>query len=168
MAAPTQGWKFSMIGIRVADLERSIAFYRDVFGLEEITRIREDTVTIVFLGYPDGGTTPDKLFRREGVLELLQAHHPHAKPLLTNAGQNAQFGLIKLSITVPNMEAAVTQLKEHKVKIIKGPGEPGIDITARAIGISADTSVNKGVWAAIAPVVFAEDPDGYLVELIQR
>ena len=63
-----------MIGLRVADLERSLAFYRDVLGMEEVNRIKSDTVTIAFLGYPDNITTPDKMFQREGVLELVQAH----------------------------------------------------------------------------------------------
>lgn len=57
-----------MIGLQVADLERSMDFYQDVLRLEEVNRIKSDTVTIAFLGYSDGVTTPAKLFRREGDL----------------------------------------------------------------------------------------------------
>jgi len=70
----TQSWKLAQIGIRVSDLEKSLSFYKAVLGLTEITRFRGDTVTAAFLGYPDGGPgTPETLFHREGVLELLHA-----------------------------------------------------------------------------------------------
>jgi hypothetical protein len=70
-AAATKGWKFNQIGIRVSDLERSLAFYRDVLGLQEISRITSGVATVVFVGYPDG-SPPDKVFSREGVLELME------------------------------------------------------------------------------------------------
>ena len=89
-------------------------------------------------------------------------------PLVTNANHNPEFGLIKLSFTVPDLQVAFSHLKAHDFKILKEPGQPGVKITARGIGISPDTSINKPVWEAVEPLVFAEDPDGYLIELIQQ
>lgn len=72
------------------------------------------------------------------------------------------------SFTVPDLKAALAHLREHNVKILKEPGESGADITARGIGLSTDTSINKPVWEVVEPLVSAEDPDGYLLELIQQ
>lgn len=74
----TQGWKFNHIGIRVADLEKSLFFYEAVLGMKDMTRMAMDTITFVLLGYPEGG---DSLFAREGVLELVWSE---VSPLLFN------------------------------------------------------------------------------------
>ena len=184
----TQGWKFNQIGIRVSDLEKSLSFYKTVLGLEEINRFRADTVTVAFLGYPDGGTAPEKLFRREGVLEVSQADHQVSRlvvigsqksfvdgcnqdpaELVTNTNRHPGFGLIKLCFTVPDMKVALSRLKEHQVPILKEPGaSKGLDLAADGLGISTDKSINKLVWEAIDAVMFAQDPDEYLIELIQQ
>lgn len=76
--AATAGWRFNQIGIRVADLARTMTFYRDVFGMREVARINCDTLQIVFLAYPLGDKDPKEeeegrgaLLDREGVLEVI-------------------------------------------------------------------------------------------------
>lgn len=66
--APTKGFKLNHVGLQVADIDRSVAFYSSAFGLKELGRMSLDTVTVVFLGYPDPSAP---LFAREGVLELV-------------------------------------------------------------------------------------------------
>ena len=89
--------------------------------------------------------------------------------LVTNTTRDPGFGLIKLCFTVPDMTAALSRLKEHQVPILKEPGATkGLDLVAGGLGISTDTSINKLVWDAIGPVVFAQDPDEYVIELIQQ
>ena len=70
-AKPSTGFRLHHIGLRVASLERSINFYSEVFGLQEIGRVPLDTVSIVFLGYVDREGPDVPLFAREGVLELI-------------------------------------------------------------------------------------------------
>ena len=41
--------------IRVQDLDRSIAFYRQVFGLEESHRLEFQTFTLLYLREPESG-----------------------------------------------------------------------------------------------------------------
>ena len=66
---------FGHVGLQVADLERSVGYYRDVIGLEVVERIvRDDAYLKVVTGYPE--VTLDIALLREpasGVLlELLQ------------------------------------------------------------------------------------------------
>ena len=61
------------VGLRVAEIERSIDFYSGVFGMKELGRMPLDTVTVVFLGYADSAASDIPLFAREGVLELVCA-----------------------------------------------------------------------------------------------
>jgi lactoylglutathione lyase len=47
--------KFLHLMIRVESLDRSIAFYRDAFGMRESHRLDFDTFTLVYLRDPDTG-----------------------------------------------------------------------------------------------------------------
>jgi lactoylglutathione lyase len=47
--------KFLHLMIRVADLDRSIAFYRDAFGMAESHRLDFDEFTLVYLREPESG-----------------------------------------------------------------------------------------------------------------
>jgi len=45
---------FGHVGLHVSDIERSIRYYRDIIGLEEVERrVREDEYLGVLTGYPD-------------------------------------------------------------------------------------------------------------------
>jgi lactoylglutathione lyase len=67
----TKGFRMNHIGIRVANLEKSIEFYSGVLGMQELHRMALDTVTVVFLGYPDPAGSETPVFAREGVLEIV-------------------------------------------------------------------------------------------------
>lgn len=69
--APTKGFRLTHVGLRITDIDRSIAFYSGIFGMRELWRMALDTVTIVFLGYADSVAAETPLFAREGVLELV-------------------------------------------------------------------------------------------------
>lgn len=68
---PTSGFRLTHVGLRVTDINRSVAFYTDAFGMKELGRMALDTTTVVFLGYPDAANPQRPLFAREGVLELV-------------------------------------------------------------------------------------------------
>jgi catechol 2,3-dioxygenase-like lactoylglutathione lyase family enzyme len=79
------GFRLNHVGLRVASIEKSVAFYTQVFGMEELARIPLDTVTIAFLGYNTPETAKIPLWAREGVLELVAPKvsslptYPHAE-----------------------------------------------------------------------------------------
>lgn len=66
----TGGFRLTHTGLRVSNLENSIRFYTQVFGMEELGRISLETTTIVFLGFVGSVAPGTGLFAREGVLEL--------------------------------------------------------------------------------------------------
>jgi lactoylglutathione lyase len=68
---PTSGFRLTHVGLRVTDINRSVAFYTGAFGMKELGRMGLDTTTVVFLGYPDAANPQTPLFAREGVLELV-------------------------------------------------------------------------------------------------
>ncbi|OAP57572.1 lactoylglutathione lyase [Fonsecaea erecta] len=173
MSTPTADYKFNQIGIRVSDLQRSLHFYQDVLGMKELGHMEFDTIKIWFVGYPEkdagaeGSATKNPVLAREGVLELIWSENSLKN--ITNANDHPGFGLIKLCFTVPDISACMKRMEDNGVKILKQPGSPhGLDVAARAIGTEMpDQGKNQGLWTAVTRVGFVEDPDGYLVEIVQ-
>ena len=136
-------------GFTVSDIERSLAFYRDLLGLKlvkrwtgtapylaAVTGFEGVRLEIALLQSADGGS----------MLELLQyVSHP-AEPTdrATNRPGNAH-----LCFRVDDIQAACAELSHHGVRLISPPTE----ITAGA---------HRGGWA-----VYLRDPDGFTVELYQ-
>ncbi len=124
--------------IRVGDLNRSIAFYRDALGMREIRRetFPEGRFTLVFMGYGDD--------LRTTTIELTwnwdKAAYSHG----------SGFGHIALE--VEDIRGACERLEAHGVKIL------------RPAGPMAFAPEETGIRESIA---FAEDPDGYRIELIE-
>lgn len=67
-----RGWKFNHVSIRVSDLDKSLFFYNVVLGMKTLALHPFDDLTIVLLGYPEGGEH-DRMLAREGVLELVHS-----------------------------------------------------------------------------------------------
>lgn len=88
--------------------------------------------------------------------------------MVTSTTHNPEFGLVKLTFTVPDMAVILARIKEHQIPLLKEPGDgKGGDIAAKAIGIIPDKERNKPLWGFIDTVAFLEDPDEYFIELIQ-
>jgi catechol 2,3-dioxygenase-like lactoylglutathione lyase family enzyme len=136
-------------GFTVSDIERSLAFYRDLLGLKlvkrqtgtasylsAVTGFEGVRLEIALLQSADGGS----------MLELLQyVSHP-AEPTdrATNRPGNAH-----LCFRVDDIQTACAELSRHGVRLVSPPTE----ITAGA---------HRGGWA-----VYLRDPDGFTVELYQ-
>jgi len=171
--SPTRGWKFNQIGIRVANLERSVHFYETVLGMKQLARMAMDSLVFVLLGYPEGEAEGGaegggaNIMARQGVLELVWSEHSQ-KPV-TNASHHPEFGLVKLCFTVPDLEACMARLKSFDVTVLKSPGtESGEELVARAVGAEDPAKGhNKALWDLVRRVGFVEDPDGYLIELVE-
>jgi catechol 2,3-dioxygenase-like lactoylglutathione lyase family enzyme len=136
-------------GFTVSDLERSIAFYRDVLGMR---LVRQQQGTAEYLGtitgFP-GVRLEIALLVPEGggaMLELLQyvSHPATATPRETNRPGNGH-----LCFKVDDIHAACAHLRRHGVTLISHPTE-----------ISA--GLHRGGFG-----VYLRDPDGFTVELYQ-
>jgi lactoylglutathione lyase len=96
--------KLSHTRYRVNDLERSVAFYRDVLGLRETGRHKSPRGSaLVFLKAPES----------EEEIELCS--YPAAGPV------HVQADLTHLAFEVDDLEAFVRQLEEKGVKLSDGP-----------------------------------------------
>ncbi len=125
--------------LRVSDLEKSIAFYRDFLGMNEIERetFKDAKFTAVYMGYGNKDT--------DTVLELT---HNWGN---TGYEQGTAFG--NISLAVKDVYATEAFLKDQGVTILRAAGE---------LAITPTETGKKYILAHIA------DPDGYRIELIQQ
>jgi catechol 2,3-dioxygenase-like lactoylglutathione lyase family enzyme len=138
-------------GLHVRDLARSVAFYRDLLGLQllaerearadyvgEVVGYPGATIRMAWLRHPDGGP----------IVELLQYVDPAGTPVDT-ATPNP--GTAHLAFSVPNIQATVQRLRAAGVASFK---------SAAPVAITA--GANRGGYA-----VYFTDPDGITLELLQ-
>jgi lactoylglutathione lyase len=125
--------------IRVADLDRSIAFYRDALGMNEIKRetFTEGRFTLLFMGYGDDYSAP--------TVELTYNWDPEAYT------HGSGYGHIALA--VEDIYAACERLKSLGVNVNRkaGPMTCAVDETGKR-----------------EVIAFIKDPDGYSIELIEH
>ena len=139
--------RLSHIGICVSELERSVRFYRDVLGFEELSRLQvkgEESVRLLDI---KGGELEAVYLQRDGTrIELLfypvAGHEQSRGPRPMN-----RPGFTHLSLRVTDLDSVVAAVES---------GE----------GTSLDhTLIDKPEWHTKA--VFVTDPDGLRIELLQ-
>jgi catechol 2,3-dioxygenase-like lactoylglutathione lyase family enzyme len=137
-------------GLHVRDLARSVAFYRDLLGLQvlaerearadyvgEVVGYPGATIRMAWLRHPDGGP----------ILELLQYVDPAGTPVDT-ATPNP--GTAHVAFSVPDIHATFERLRAAGVAFK----------SAAPVAITA--GANRGGYA-----VYFADPDGITLELLQ-
>ncbi len=95
--------------LRVKNLEESVAFYRDQFGMRELRRIDvpDGKYTLAFMGYGDEST--------HTVLELTYNYgHDHAYEIGTAFGH--------LAVGVPDIYATTERMRAAGTRITREPG----------------------------------------------
>jgi len=99
--------KIDHVGVMVADLEKSLAFYTEVVGLELRSRFphANGALQLAFLGAPGSGGTE---------IELIQGY---------NAGLPAEGKTHHFAVTVDDVEAEYARLKRLGVPFVDGFGE---------------------------------------------
>jgi lactoylglutathione lyase len=137
------------VGLTVSNLERSIAFYRDLLGFT--------------VAYERGEVTADYMPRLVGIpgarlkiagldipglhLDLVEYIEPRGAPA---AGPTSDVGNVHVGFTVDDLWAAYRRLSDAGVKFKSEPVSPSV-------------GPNKGGWA-----IYFVDPDGITLEMIQR
>jgi lactoylglutathione lyase len=136
-------------GFQVADLERSIAFYRDILGFEIVFAWNPQADYIrVLVGYPDADIHA-AILRLPGsdvFLELLEYRNVERVPIDT---RTANPGTAHIAFFVDDLDALYADLTARGVRSVSAPVTPTI-------------GPNEGGRA-----VYMVDPDGIRVELIQ-
>jgi lactoylglutathione lyase len=104
--------------LRVGDLERSVAFYTELFGMKELRRseVPGGKYTLSFLGYGDESSTT--------LLELTYNWGVDKYELGTAFGH--------LAISMPDVYAACEALKAGGAKVVReaGPVQHGTTVIA--------------------------------------
>ncbi len=92
--------------LRVADLERSVTFYRDVLGMQELRRenFTAGRFTLVFMGYGEN----------QAMVELTYNWDQNDYELGTAYGH--------IALAVNDMHAICKQFRQANVKIVREPG----------------------------------------------
>ncbi|MCL4535262.1 MAG: VOC family protein [Bacteroidetes bacterium] len=129
---------FDHVGLTCGNLEKSVAFYRDLLELKEVARGRTasglDVVTL------DAGG---------GLLELFAA----AEPVVTPAAEKPRnvAGFFHLALAVESVDAAYQRLSAAGVEFTVLPRDPMTNWIPTAVNLA-----------------FCKDPDGILVELMEH
>src|SRR5438477_12726997 len=92
--------------LRVGNLQRSIDFYTELFGMKELRRrdVPDGKYTLAFLGYDDGGTE----------LELTYNYGVDKYEVGTGFGH--------LAVGMPDLYAACDKMRKAGAKITREPG----------------------------------------------
>lgn len=136
------------VGITVGQLERSLAFYRDLLGLKVIGLSGDEDVAAV-VGLPGARVRAADLDAGNGqVIELLEYSLAHRGG---NAPGPDAAGSCHFSLQVAELRPALSRLAAAGVTPL---GEP------------AELS-GGGVWQDCT-AVYLRDPDGVIVELIEK
>ena len=136
-------------GFVVSDMERSLAFYKDVLGLkEEMNGIREGPGISEVVGYPDAKL--HVVYLGTGDLkhsvELIQYLNPPGGKI-SPTERNA-VGACHLGIVVDDLDAVYEELSSKGAKFLGPPVVRESNIYARK-------------------VVYLQDPDGNWLELLE-
>ena len=134
------------IGIVVKNIENSLKFYRDIFGLQIQRSINESGKYIDnMLGFENVKVKTVKLFAPNGptLIELLEFDAPKGRDL---SNQINDLGASHVAFTVSNIDEMYKKLKQSGIKFNAPPQ------------LTPD---------GYAKVTFCFDPDGTPVELVQ-
>ncbi len=139
--------RLSHIGICVADLERSLTFYRDVLGFEKRSELAVEAEDADRLLGLEGVKLNVVYLERDGArIELLQYDSPNTTGDTAPRAMNAR-GLTHISLRVHELPALITELGEKGVEVFQ---DTWIDYRDAGIG-----------------AVFITDPDGTRIELVE-
>jgi lactoylglutathione lyase len=140
---------YGHMGMTVADLERSLAFYTQLLGFRVVaTWTRDEQYIRDLLGYPDL-TLRAAVLEIPGsdeLLELVQYDDVARSPVVAT---HADPGTCHLSLLVTELDELVEDLRAAGVELVAPPVTPTV-------------GPNRGGRA-----VYLIDPDGIRVELTQ-
>lgn len=136
-------------GLSVADLERSVHFYRDILGFEEVFRWNPQAEYIrTIVGYPDADIHASvlRMPNRDYLLELLELRNVVGHAVDPASGNT---GTAHIAFFTDDCDGLYAELKAKGVKSVSQPVTPTI-------------GPNKGGRA-----VYMLDPDGVRVEFTE-
>lgn len=115
------------VAVSVKDMQKAIAFYQDIIGLEKVFDREFDEPMARLIGVE--GTKVRIVHMRLGdsVVELFYYSHPKGRDPLPNP-QQSDFGLIHIGFQVTNFHETYRKLQQRGVQFLGEPIEirPGV------------------------------------------
>ena len=138
------------VGVTVRDLDRTLAFYREFFGIEPLFRgLGENADISRSVGLDDVRVRFAFIDLGNTRMELLQYERPLGRQ--TQDMRNCDVGAIHVCFDVDDLTAKYEQLKAGGIQFITSP-------------IRLDE--NQGTLAGLEYVYF-RDPDGLMLQLYE-
>ena len=140
------------VGVTVADLDRSIAFYRDVLDFQPVSEyeVAGDEYEHLY-GVFGLRVRVARLALGTETLELMQFLAPAGRPVPVDSRGNDRW-FQHVAVIVSDMDRAYARLREHKV----AQGSPGPQRLP-------DSNPNAGGIKAF----YFRDPDGHYLEILE-
>jgi len=133
-------------GIVVTDMDRAVAFYRDLLGLKEVANFVDEGEYIdTIIGLKNVKLWMIKLIAEDGSMIELLHYLSHPRRSLSNRNLN-DAGCSHVAFTVEDLDKSYHRLLEAGVRFIDAPC------------VSPDGH---------AKVAFCQDPEGVFVELVE-
>lgn len=148
----TDGFVMNQTMLRVRDPNRTVAFYRDVLGMDLLDRYDFPAMrfSLYFMGYPSSPIPEDPdervqwVFEQPALLEFTHNWGTEDQADFSYHNGNAEpRGFGHIGISVPDVHAACARFERLGVPFVKRP----------------DDGSMKGL-------AFIQDPDGYWIEVV--
>jgi lactoylglutathione lyase len=139
-------------GYTVADLERSLHFYRDLLGCEVVARQEKQGGYLAeIVGYPDAHVRMAHLRAPESghIIELFEYLAPASQSPTRSRLEPCDVGTAHMCFLVADLQAIHERLIAAGIEFVSGP-------------VEIDTGINTGGRA-----LYLRDPDGIPMELFQ-
>ncbi len=147
---PGQPLEFGHVGFQVSDLDRSVAYYRDVIGLELVDRlIRDEPYLAQVTGYPDIS------------LEIALLVEPNSRVMLELIQYPSELGSAIDPATANPGTGHVCFVVDDVDAIYQRA------LAAGHSAVNPPVTPTKGMWTG-GRSIYMLDPDGIRVELVQR
>lgn len=108
--------------ISVEDMDKCVAFYRDVIGMEKVLDRTFDVGMARIIGVPGAKARIVHMKLGESVVELFDYMHPKGRSPRPDA-QQADYGLIHIGFAVNDFRATYQQLLSRGVRFLGEPVE---------------------------------------------
>ena len=115
------------VAVSVQDMERAIAFYRDVIGMDKVFDREFDEPMARVIGVPGTHVRVVHMKLGDSVVELFDYRYPKGRPPRPDA-QQCDYGLTHIGFLVEDFWGTYQQLHDRGVRFLGEPVEvrPGV------------------------------------------